>query len=131
LKANPIDECSPDKERGKNPRQLHLHIDGIGALEFFPHERFFISRKLLETLLAQPIRIEGKALRNLINWVANRYTRSAFPDSFNERVRTINKKLQRLIEKHIESVLGLFIGIFPDEEVAKEQTYKIRVVLLT
>lgn len=129
--ANSIETCSPDKERGKNPRQLHLHAEKVGNLEFFPHKRFLMPRIQLEELSAEPYVIMGKELKTLVDWIAKRYIRPGFPDAFNLRVRPINKKLQRIVNRHIKSVLGLFVRVLPDVEVEENQSYKIRVVLLT
>lgn len=131
IRATAIEQCSPDKERGKNPRLLHLNIEKIGALAFLPNKRFFIPRDQLETLSAHSAIVKGKALKILVNWVANRYIRPGFPDAFNERVRPINDKLRRIIKKHTDSTLGLFVRVLPDDEISVEQNYKVRIVLLT
>jgi hypothetical protein len=71
------------------------------------------------------MRVDGEALRVLTDWVAKRYTRPAFPDSFNERRGDATKKIERALKKDGKEITGIFLAISPNEECSPEEDYQV------
>ena len=66
----------------------------------------------------QEIRLEPDNARLLSRWIAERYTRPAFPDAFNARLDTVAGRLERLYKSQEgEIVTGVFLEVADDEIV--------------
>jgi hypothetical protein len=127
-----IVRAKPQYLSGQNPRILHLELNSMEAscsLEFFPQKRFFIARNHLENEVATEF-LDPKHLKILIRWVANRYKRSGFPDSFNQRLRGKIDTVKKILDEYGHNTLGLFIRLSTEKELSEDEPYGIYVVML-
>lgn len=121
---------------GKNPRILHLPIitaDNIQYYECLIKNKCSIDRELLLRLSpSEKYILPEKTLKSLITWITKRYNRTAFPDSFNNRIyRGKNKeKMQKLLESHTDDVHGLFTILSTNKELNEGEIYEIKLYLL-
>lgn len=107
---------------GKNPRLLHVaHLSG--RLEFSITERLVVDRSLLAR--HEPAgRLDDASVRILALWLAKRYIRSAFPDTFNERVRPAAKKIERALKTYGKDASGIFVALNDWGELEAGQAYR-------
>jgi len=127
--------CSHDLLYGKHPRRLHLPIQcnegGTLTLDLVPWQRRQIRRELLagwvpadnHYLLRDDIAI-------LTAWLAQRYVRSALPDSFNDLIAQKRKKWKKIRKKLSGHVSGLFVELNPSGELAPDQRYSVNLLAL-
>lgn len=113
---------------GKNPRQLHLEYeDGRIAVEI--RDRVWVPKQSLAKFEPDDT-LDDESTDTLIRWVARRYLREAFPDAFNNRLRSIQKKLSKLSKKASAGpVSGLFIEIEPFAELDAAEPYEVRFIV--
>ncbi len=116
---------------GKNPRRIHLSAQ-IGnhstVMEARVFHRFAFPRHVLEesaptvgcTLLLDEVRI-------LIEWVARRYTRSAFPDEFNRRIQKAQKGFKKVLTDNGAVISGVWLALNTFSELAPGEPYRIGV----
>ena len=127
--GRPVDDADNNLRHGRNPRRLHLDVDGTAGprvVAFSVHERLLVSRALLEDHAPHPsIRLRDEERRLLCEWVAKRYVRAAFPDEFNERARAAYKKIEKELKRDGEHVTGLFLMIEPDRELVAAEDYRV------
>lgn len=114
---------------GKNPRKLHfqLQVNGnIKCLECVIHDKFFLPRQYLAGVVPDNnFFVKDEELAALIKWVANRYTRSAFPDAFNQRVKSIIGEIKAILKAHGGKTLGLFVRLNTYNELDSSEKYKL------
>lgn len=131
IRADRIAKCDHEFTSGKNPRQLHVELSGGNyCLELFPYNRFFISRKYLETGRADKVEIAGDSLRAIINWICKRYRRHGFPDAFNKRCKPIMKEIKQILSKEAKNIRGIFIRLATEKELEPNETYKLIIKML-
>ncbi|APC14000.1 hypothetical protein AB6H26_20805 [Providencia hangzhouensis] len=131
--------CQADNnfKHAKNPRKIHLpiQVDGhesyieITALSFFQVCR----KKLLQESIPSPnIMWLGNAKNMLLDWIAERYRRATFPDSFGHR---IDKKCQKALdstwkdENFSKFCSGVYINLHTDDELPEGQVYKTDILI--
>lgn len=114
----------------KNVRRLHLKFtegDTEFYLELSYQQRLIVKKSEFSSLLSGPdtnISLDDVEKRTLKQWLTSRYGRPAYPNAFENRLRrnkgklTIEKHIAKLVEKKIEHITGLFIGL--DGDKAKE-----------
>ncbi|MDB4877367.1 MAG: hypothetical protein JWM41_3813 [Gemmatimonadetes bacterium] len=122
----------------KSGRRLHLEFlrhDG-GAplvLDLSIHERRSIDRRFLED--ARPdttVSITDDGKRTLAGWLAKRYRRDPFPDSFVERIKTQPQAdaLRDLLKEWGRSVSAISLALDTDEELPSYTPYRLVVYAL-
>jgi len=129
-KAEPIDGDRRDgnKAWGKSPRiyQLLTKMDDKELLlELNIHHLSKIPRDLLKS--EGPDNrgpIDDKAMASIVNWIARRYTRDAFPDAFNERARKAVEPLRKKFKKGGHLLTGVYL-LVEDRELGVSETYEI------
>lgn len=120
----------PLYQNGRNPRLLHIQSIGVQGpaswLEISIHDRFRIRKEKLANLTVDGcIRLVPQDVRLLSRWIARRYTRPAFPDTFNRRLEAVDSRLEKLFKSsHGYVVTGIFLDV-PDDEYACDQSYDI------
>lgn len=124
--AEPVRECHPDYAAAKHPRKLHLtyqYEDGAEAVLSLEHRaKISVSKQTLaelegpDTSLHLPVREK----RSLKQWLAARYGRPAFPDSFESRMSA--GKIPEGIKKACRAGSRHLIGLFFDLDEDQEQT---------
>ena len=126
------DPIEPLYQHGRNPRLLHLQTVGEhgpgSSLLFSIHDRFRVPKKVLsEMAVDRQVRLQQDDADLLRRWIAKRYTRSAFPDTFNARLDAVDDRLERLF-KSVEGqvITGVFVDV-PNEEFIDGRSYEIAV----
>ncbi|SMG67114.1 conserved hypothetical protein, partial [methanotrophic bacterial endosymbiont of Bathymodiolus sp.] len=88
--------------RGHSARKLHLGLDnenGTVRFECSIHDRFRIKKaSLLETDCNQALAFSENELRLLRQWLARRYARAAFPDHFENNLKSRSKDVKKLFK---------------------------------
>lgn len=101
-----IENVDGNASFGKNPRLLHVELPEFEGLKLTldQRKRGFIGKGDIAT--EQPL-LGGLAIENeslIIRWMANRYTTTALPDEFENRVAKQKSKLAKAFASVIGSV---------------------------
>lgn len=129
LVARPATKPDGAKTKGKNPRclQLPLVLNGEERLyEVSIHEKYRDQRSILER--GNPdasCRLSQRDIRTIGRWVGKRYSRPAFPTTFNSRVSGGFKKFRKALEQYGAEVSGIFIYLESDRELPETEPYRI------
>ncbi len=62
-------------------------------------------------------------------WFTQRYLRTAFPNSFEERIKPHLKKIRKQIEPHQALIDTLFIRVDPLREVSGDDSHAVRLLI--
>jgi len=130
--------CWPCKEDGnfkfgKNPRRIHFPVNIDGAEQYFNAEAIsfyqFERQELLKATPLSNVLWPEKGLHQLLNWVAGRYNQPTFPDSWNDRLATKKKLLDRLwkMPEFTNYSSGVYFNIEPFAEIPATQSYSLKV----
>jgi hypothetical protein len=116
----------------KNPRILHIAIDREGvATDYLSNinNRYVLSRELLCSY--KPINfIKNHDLQLLIRWITNRYSRTALPDSFNTRLNSVSKKINKLLKSNKLLNTNFYISLNSYKELDSVSLYEINLIAL-
>jgi hypothetical protein len=127
-----LDQVDPGFVDGKSSRVLHLGAQENGNkvwLEAQPWNRLRIERaKLTEISPAKNIAFRSGSLRILTQWLAERYTRTAFPDAFVNRILSIDKDLKKLLKANAKAFWRLLVGLETFHELPSGQDYEIECI---
>ena len=95
-----IDSGSIDLMHGRSPRQLHFQsIDGPW-FEAWAWNQVVIPRDHLAGKAAlKEIQLAPRTLRTVLDWLAKRFTRIAFPDGFNDSLKAKSGAIGKLLKK--------------------------------
>lgn len=126
-----VDRPDGTLTHGKNPRRLHLqHSASKANVEFWIGGVTFLTRRSLAELAPDANNdLSAEETETLTNWYALRYIRSAFPDSFNERLGKKSADLKEILKKHGRNLAAVFILLEPEAELAENAHYKVGVTL--
>ncbi|MDT4762278.1 hypothetical protein [Sphaerochaeta sp. PS] len=132
--AKYVDNRDPSLAYGKNPRKIHLVVDGSKNVCLLFNHRIRINRACLIGLPldADPLRVSEVELRTLLSWVSKKYSRSAFPDAFNVqlgKIPELDKKLRNLNIAY-PAIKAIFFCLSPNTEIGDEQSYSLQVKVL-
>lgn len=125
--ARPAAQEDGNLFHAKNPRRLQFSADNR-IYEIRMHERCRTSRQCLLGPRPRDLNLGEDLIRTIIKWTANRYLRSAFPDSFNERLAAAKKPMKRIeaaLKRDGSLITGIFLRVDPPEEIPPEEPYKI------
>lgn len=116
-------------KNGRSPRKLHLENNGQ-ILEFIIHNRFFVKKDSLIGFEFSDVLFEltSDNTKILKKWLGNRYTRAAFPDEFNTRLK--NAKVEKITEKGISSKVSHIFFEVEDRELSSEEIYQLNVMVV-
>ena len=116
-------------KNGKNPRKLHLENEKQ-ILEFVIHNRFFVKKESLVGFEFSDVLFEltPDNTKILKKWLGSRYTRAAFPDEFNKRLK--NAKIEKITEKGISSKVSHIFFEVEDRELSYEEIYQLNVMVV-
>lgn len=129
LFLHPLDAINPGLQDGKSSRNLHLEAHQGTEKRLFkaqPWNQARIRREILAT--AQPdasLSIQPGTLRGLIQWVADRYTRTGFPDEFVKRIEAIDEALKKLMKKEGLAFWRILIALDPLAEIGADKKYSV------
>jgi hypothetical protein len=116
---------------GRNPRDLHLgcEIDGCQVnLRCNVHDRWVVPRELLTRERPRP-GVAGRPLRIIVEWLAKRYFRAAFPSEFDRRWRAKFKNWETLLKKNSEWIQGIYLSLNTPDELTDGQTYRCTLIV--
>jgi hypothetical protein len=119
---------------GRNPRQIHFAAN-VGGSECFleafaprtltiPHQLLLTSAPSTSWILDEP------ALKSLIAWRAARYLRTAFPDDFENRLKSIFGGFKSLIESIHTHLIALHVRVEPFGPLLGDDPYEVDLMLL-
>mgnify|MGYP005850035055 CR=1 FL=1 len=119
---------------GKNPRrlclELHSHPSGKEWFEFRPYEVHRAAKERLAELEPEDQRfLPEDQVRILSTWLADRFRRTALPDTFNNLLKPHQKKLNRLYKRLSPSISAIYIRLLPNGELELNQQYAADLLL--
>jgi hypothetical protein len=126
-----IDTNAPDLGTlyGKHPRRLSLPLlNSARYIELGIRHRTFVPKaKLCEFNPDMTAQLSIADVRTMARWLGKRYTRDAFPDTFNRRLSSARDKLDKLSKsEHGKSVSTVLVSIEKgDVELKDDEPYRI------
>ncbi len=127
----------------RNPRKLHLTYHGpdgsIGrVIELLQFEKIEVDRELLckRCEVDGNFILHGDEKRALKQWLAARYGRPAFPNSFENHLRkrygrksSVEKEISNILSDNTDHLVGLFfdLGEFRNREVDNGESYPLNI----
>jgi hypothetical protein len=130
----------------KNPRRLHLTLinpddtDSRLYIELCHSNRRVVEKFRFNSIQHShsPFVLSTQEKRSLRQWLASRYARPAFPNSFENRIKkkisggTVDNKLAKIIEPYASDLVGLFIDLGDDRYVELEEgnPYALSIVIV-
>ena len=128
MAARFVDSSDGNLLHGKNPRRLQLKMREQW-IEFHVGSRKFIDRRHLAHLVPdRGIALPPDAVQSLAGWVARRYVRTAFPDSFNNRLQGREQQIKKLMSNEGGNICTLYVLLADQGELPPDQTYIIEIV---
>lgn len=134
-----IDELNGSSTHTKNPRILHTLLqtrEGGMPIELIATNKRYISKEVLLRLqLDNERQLDSPSLRVLKRWLSIRYSRSAFPDNFDARLKevSLDKKIAKALRKHGVAITAIFFDVDEGVEEARIEPgdpYILDIVLL-
>ncbi len=122
------DGASGSLTYGKNPRRLHIPIRINDDAQDFEclSRRYIIDRRFLVGHAPDNDSVVASSTILVIRrWLAARYTRTAFPDEFNARIRKGLEVQERSLKRRGAEISGIYIAVNPWEEVDEGETYQV------
>lgn len=130
LVAKPILSTDGRYTDGRNPRKLQFSVgdDVEQAYEASIHDQIKILRNRLEPHFPCQQTLPSKIVKVIRHWVASRYTRHAFPDLFNERIRSAGKKIDNLLKNYGGALTSIYLILHSMKDVNPDEDYEIIIV---
>lgn len=120
--------------RGKQPRQLLLPVqaeDDVRHVMIRPWNRIQIQREKFADIEPDDTRyLLEEDLIILTRWIANRYTRAALPDGFNELLKSTEKKQKKKYSGISPSVSDVRVLLQPARELEEGESYDVKLLVL-
>jgi len=131
LLITPVSVVDGNLTHGKNSRMLEFTI-GVSCFRASCHDRFQADRRLLAQLKPSEAHPSDPLVCDLIcHWMAKRYIRPAFPDTFNIRLNREDRAIKRFLKKHGSDFEQIYIDCDPpSNELSEEVDYKLRIWLV-
>lgn len=134
IAATLVEQARADLLHGRNPRTIDLPAAAPTEryLRASIHDRFRIEKKdLAADTPSTTIVLSRGTTSQLVKWIAKRYTRVAWPDAFNKRLATIDKKLKHLFKSDDGKVItGIWLMLDPaNDELVEDHEYRLAVWL--
>ena len=137
-----ISELKEDKTSCRNPRVLHSALNQK-TMDLNISKNVFVEFKGYKTIKIPKVNfvnfdpsstlfLVNQELKSFVAWLAARSSRPALPTSFNNRIAQSDpKRKSRKIAKSIETVVsGIYVQIFPNEEIADDENYNVNLLAL-
>ena len=139
-----VETMGGNYSHAKNARTLHIAFAKGGSdsciLQLDARQKFSVAK------VEFPVKYQSRSELNLApndkavfrSWLASRYSRAAFPDSFNQRLsakvngKSILAGLERLAKLHGKHVGGLFFELSETRfsELSESEPYRIRIFVV-
>jgi hypothetical protein len=122
-----VDTIHPGLTDGKSSRFLHLEAmtdSGTRGFSALAWNKACIGRESLA--VAHPalgMVIPSGTLKGMIRWIADRYTRTGFPDEFVKRTKSIEKPLIKLMKSEGSAFRGILVGLDSFDELPAKAEY--------
>lgn len=122
-----VDTINPGLTDGKSSRFLHLEAfteSGVRGFFALAWNKARIGRELLAVALPDPgSTIPSGTLKGMIRWIADRYTRTGFPDEFVARTKSIEKPLIKLMKNDGSAFGGILVSLDSFDELPANEEY--------
>jgi hypothetical protein len=138
--ARTIEKVDNSCTGAKNPRKIHMTLVILGDPSTVLHvELKQVDRQAVDKSHFSSIKESGspfvlpeKEKRCLKQWLASRYARPAFPNSFENRITTVTKKIERILKPSASDLVGLFVDLGPDRYLELEEgcPYVLSIVIV-
>lgn len=116
---------------GRNPRLLHFQAADGSWFEAWAWNQIVIPRDhLAEKVAAAGMELAPKVLRGVLDWLAKRFTRIAFPDDFNDALKPKSNAIGKLLKKNHELFTEILLHVSPFDELGPDQHYELACYLL-
>lgn len=140
--ADVVTGANPQFSYAKNPRKLHLSYEGTGGRSIVVELRHAERRAVPKDEFAKhaakdrSASLPVDAKRALKQWLAARYGRPAFPNTFEDRLRkpvgkknTVERQIGKILEPEAKNLVGLFfdLGEQRSAEVPRETPYALSI----
>jgi hypothetical protein len=126
-----IESGNPGFLHGKNPRRLHVQTTDGTWVEAWAWNQVVVSRDhLAEKEARASLELAPSALRNVLDWLAKRFTRIAFPDDFNKQLEPQSKAIGKLLKKNHALFSEVLLYLTPFDELETDQSYELACYLL-
>lgn len=122
----------PDCQFGRNPREIDLPLMNTdGGVSMRICDRVFVSKDDLSAYRPSTTTLDPTDITLLATWIAKRYTRPAWPDAFNDRLRSVDNRLERLFKTETSRPITAILLMLdrPGEELSEGEDYDIAVWL--
>lgn len=121
-------------KNGRNPRQIHFQIRENGN-EIWVRAKIaeivhFPRSEQLSLPIASDFSLSQAVLDDLIQWRAERYLRTAFPDAFENAFRPLTDRFAKAIGAHDRAIDSILISLTPFAELSEEEGYEIELHLM-
>jgi len=136
LVVDEIDSINGQYTYGKNPRYLDFSTTIEGNLTSFhihAAKKINVPRRILCSCTPDSSASLGntRELDTLTEWLGDRYTRVAFPDSFNERIiNSESKKIVRALQSGGTNISCIYLALDPWGELPDTVPDAYRVVII-
>lgn len=111
----------------RNPRILQVEISMGNYVNFNINNRFRLKKEKFSGLsIHNYMKIEGNSLTILQKWLADRYKRPAFPDSFNNRLKKVDKQLKKYYKA--SSLIAMILLEVTKEELPDTESYDCKAI---
>ena len=118
---------------GKNPRRLQVSFNGENGriFEFSIHDKFRVNKADFVKINPKKsqITLVTNDLKIIILWVSKRYTRAAFPDEFNLRLKKADKQLTALSKDPLMEFVSLIFVNTSETELPPNKKYMVKLVI--
>lgn len=114
---------------GKNPRNYHFFLESGPEVyyECLIYSRLSIDRRVLLNHNPYATKVLDKHLLTRIRgWIARRYVREAFPDSFNKRIREAKTFVEKKQKEKSQLIVGVYL-LLTEEELNDDEAYEIAI----
>jgi hypothetical protein len=124
--AREMDREDGNLLHGKNPRRLQFRTSDGKLHEINIHDVQRLDRHVLVARSPDnSVYIDDETVRQIGRWLGKRYTRPAFPDSFNERIRSAQPKIASKLKSHGALITGLYLRLSTNDELPPSQIYGV------
>lgn len=112
---------------GKHPRRICLALESSEFATVDIRHRATVDKNVLADIppiAGAPARVRDRKL--LAKWLGKRYSRPAFPDAFNERLRAQKSKLEALSKlSQSRAITAIFLQLDTEAELEPNENYKV------
>ncbi len=121
------DEADGNQNWAKNTRLLQFESNtptGPVVYGCDIHQRVVVNRDILANHKPSSVQIESETIGLIANWLAKRYRRAAFADSFNNRTARAARKIRDKAKKKGKWISGIYL-LVSDEELPADAIYDV------